>query len=129
MKKWIPVIGWIVVAATSLFFIQSGFQKLAGTEEMADMFQELGFPDWSRYAVGLLEMAGAVLLVFPRWTHYAAGLLAVLMVGAVSSEIMAGQGLGALLPAQWLILLALIAGIRIRRILRSKPKQVAANSE
>ncbi|MFC5470898.1 DoxX family protein [Cohnella suwonensis] len=120
MKKWIRIAGWIVVGLTSLFFVQSGIQKLAGTEQMVEMFHKLGYPDWSRVAVGWVEIAGAVLLALPRLTLYAATALGILMIGAVASEVMSGQGMGAFIPGQWLILLALIAGLRFRFYLQSK---------
>ncbi|WP_186438168.1 DoxX family protein [Cohnella terricola] len=124
MKKWVRIAGWIVVGLTSLFFIQSGIQKLVGTEQMVDMFHELGYPDWSRVVVGLIEIVGAVLLALPRLTFYSAAALGTLMIGAVASELLAGQGLGALLPGQWLLLLGLIAGVRIKLNIQSKARRV-----
>jgi len=127
LKKWIRIAGWSVVGLTSLFFVQSGIQKLAGAEQMVDMFFKLGYPDWSRVVVGLVEIAGAILLVLPRLTLYAAAALGTLMIGAVASEMLAGQGYGALIAGQWLILLALIAGLRLRSVVYSKAK--AENNE
>ncbi|MEQ4482915.1 DoxX family protein [Cohnella silvisoli] len=124
MKKSIRIAGWIVVGVTSLFFVQSGIQKLAGTEQMVNLFQKLDYPDWCRIGIGLLEIAGAVVLAFPRLTLYAAEALGVLMIGAVMSEVTAGHGFGGgVLPGQWLIVLALIAGVRIRFISQSKAKE------
>ena len=126
MKKWMRIAGWSIVGLTSLFFVQSGIQKLAGTEQMVDMFLKLGYPDWSRVVVGLVEIAGAILLALPRLTLYAAAVLGILMIGAVASEMLAGQGYGALLAGQWLILLALIAGVRLRFVLYSKSRSGAS---
>jgi len=125
MKKWIRIAGWVVVGLTSLFFVFSGIQKLIGTEQMVNMFHELGYPEWSRVLIGCIEMAGAVLLAWPRLTFYAAAALAVLMIGAVASELSAGQGLGALIPGQWLIVLALIAGVRFKLVMQTKAKHTA----
>ena len=112
MKRWVRVAGWVAVGVTSLFFVQSGIQKLAGAEHMVEMFHELGYPDWSRSVIGLFEIICAVMLVVPRMTMYAATLLCVLMIGAVASELLAGQGWGALLPGQWVVVSALVAGVR-----------------
>jgi uncharacterized membrane protein YphA (DoxX/SURF4 family) len=114
MNNWVRLTGWIFVWAVCLFFVQSGIRKLAGLEQMIVMFHDLGYPDWFRIAVGLLEIAGAVLLALPRSTVYAAGGLGVLMIGAVISEAAAGRVFESLLPGQWLIVLALIAFRRIR---------------
>lgn len=127
MKKWIRIAGWVVVGVTSLFFVQSGMQKLAGVEQMTDMFQQLGYPDWGRIVVGLIEIAGAVLLALPRFTAYAAAGLGVLMIGAVVSEIMAGHGFGALLPAQWLIVFVLVAAARFKVASPFKQKSEASH--
>lgn len=129
MKKWVRIAGWIVVGLTSLFFVQSGIQKLAGAEQMVDMFHNLGYPDWSRLLVGWVEITGAVLLALPHLTFYAAAALGALMIGAVASELYAGQGLGALMPGQWLILLALIAGARFKFVRQTKARSAANRDE
>lgn len=128
MKRWMRIVGWIVVGLTSLFYIQSGVQKLAGTEEMIRHFQDIGYPDWSRILIGLVEIAGAVLLVWPRLTLYAATALGLLMIGAVVSELSAGQGFGTLMAAQWLVVLVLIAGVRLRIVFQSKSKSKCVES-
>lgn len=126
MKKPIRVAGWIVVGLTSLFFVQSGIQKLVGTEQMVDLFHEFGFPGWFRVVVGTLEIMGAALLAIRRLTLYAAASLGVLMIGAVATEITAGHGIGGvLLPGQWLILLVLITGARFKFLQRSTSRREA----
>lgn len=120
MKRWMHIAGWIIVGMTSLFFIQSGIQKLVGTELMINHFHELGYPDWSRIVIGLVEIVGAILLAFPRLTLYASTALGVLMIGALASELLADQGSKALIPGQWLVLLALIASVRYRFVVHSK---------
>lgn len=120
MNKWWRIAGWIVVGLTAVFFLQSGIQKLMGTEQMVRHFEDLGLPGWSRTVIGLVELAGAILLALPRLTLYAALALGGLMVGATATELWAGQGAGALLPGQWLILLAIIAGVRYKVAVRRK---------
>jgi uncharacterized membrane protein YphA (DoxX/SURF4 family) len=125
MNQWIRIAGWVIIGLTSLFFIQIGIQKLVGAKEMIDTFQELGYPDWSRFVVGLVEIAGAILLVVPRWTMYAATALGALMIGAVASELLAGRGFEAVLAGQWLILLAIIAVVRFRILTHSNSRSEA----
>jgi len=117
MRKAYRWAGWIVVWLTAVFFLQNGVQKVIGAQQMVAMFRELGYPDWMRIAVGLIEIAGAVLLVIPRFTLHASAGLAVLMIGAAVSEWRAGELFEALLPFQWLLvfLIILYARIRIRR--------------
>ncbi|MBW5448849.1 DoxX family membrane protein [Cohnella sp. CFH 77786] len=122
-KKWVRVLGWIAVGATSLFFIQNGIQKLAGTSPMVEMFRELGYPDWARFAVGCVELAGAVLMALPRLTLYGASLLSVLMLGAVLTEFSAGHGFEAVLAGQWLVVVLVTAGVRYRVLSRKRTKE------
>lgn len=123
MKRWIRIAGWIVVWATSVFFIQSGIEKLAGLGQMTDKFHDLGYPDWFLIVVGLFEVMGAVLLAAPRLTLYAAAALSVLMTGAIISEVIAGHIFEALLPGQWLIVFAIIIFLRFRSRNKTKSKQ------
>lgn len=46
-------------------------------------FERWGYPAWSMYLVGLVEVLGAVLLVFARTRFYGALVIAVAMAGAV----------------------------------------------
>lgn len=100
---------------TALFFIWNGVQKWVGTEAMRAMFVELGFADWVRVVIGIAETAGGVGLLVRPLTGYAAASLAVLMAGAVGTELWHGHDFEALIPAQWLIVLVMIAFFRLRR--------------
>jgi len=119
MNRWMRIAGWIVVGLTSLFFIQSGLQKLLGTEQIIDHFDALGYPDWSRIVIGIAEILGAVLLGWPRLTVWAAAALGVLMIGAVASEWLAGQGVAAVL----------IPGMRYKLVIRPKIRAKANETE
>ena len=123
MKTWLRIVGWIVIGVTTIFFVQNGIQKLAGTEQMVDMFYELGYRDLGRVVVGLIEVAGGILLLFPRWTIYAAGSLGILMIGAIVTEVINNHSFEAVLAGQWLIVLATIAGVRFRLITQMKTKE------
>jgi putative oxidoreductase len=113
-KKVLKYFGWIILVVTSLFFIMSGSQKLTGAEQMVDLFRNLGYPDWFRLAVGVVELAGAILLLIPRTILYAATALGVLMIGAVISELQLGHGFQVLLPGQWLLIFVLIVYFKAR---------------
>lgn len=112
--RWLKAAGWIAVGLAALFFLWNGVQKLIGTDGMIAMFRELGYPDWSRVAVGLAETAGGLALLVPRLTTAAAAFLGCLMIGAMFAEWQAGHTFEILIPAQWLIVFALIAWVRTR---------------
>jgi len=124
-RKWLRWAGWAVVVLTAVFFIVNGLQKIAGTETMRAMFDEFGFADWARVTVGIAELAGGIGLLIRPLTGFAAAGLAVLMAGAAGTELTHGHQFEALIPAQWLIVLAVIAVIRLRR--RSAPELEGAN--
>lgn len=82
---------------------------------MAAVFDELGYAAWFRIAIGLAEIAIAVLLLVPRTSLLAASGLALLMIGAVVSELRLGNGWQALVPGQWLLVSAWIVVVKLRR--------------
>ena len=113
-SRWLKAAGWIVVGLAALFFLWNGAQKLIGADEMIAMFRELGYPDWSRTAVGLAETAGGLALLVPRLTTGAAAFLGGLMIGAMFAEWQAGHTFEMWIPAQWLIVFAIIVLVRTR---------------
>ena len=53
-----------------------------GMQSHAEQFAHWGYPVWSMYIVGLVEVGGAIGLLIPSVRFYAAVLLACNMVGA-----------------------------------------------
>ncbi len=47
----------------------------------------VGFGQWFRYVTGILELAGAVLIVVPRTRSIGAALLATIMLGAITAHL------------------------------------------
>jgi uncharacterized membrane protein YphA (DoxX/SURF4 family) len=72
-------------------------------------FQSFGYPLWFMDVTGLLEVAGAILVLVPRVAFVGAGLLTCVMVGAVFSHLTHGQA-GMVAPAAVLLVLALVVG-------------------
>jgi uncharacterized membrane protein YphA (DoxX/SURF4 family) len=102
---------WAVQAVLALQFAAGGMLKISGNPEMVDMFATIGAGQWFRYAVGVLEIAGAIGLLIPRLCGLAALGLAALMTGAVITNI-AFLDTSPALPAAFLVVAALIAWIR-----------------
>jgi uncharacterized membrane protein YphA (DoxX/SURF4 family) len=112
---------WIVQAVVGLQFISGGALKLAGSPVMVDLFADIGAGQWLRYVVGALEVAGGVgLLVRPLCGLAAAG-LALVMVGAVVTNV-AVISENPTLPAVYLVLLTLIAYRRRERTARLRAR-------
>jgi uncharacterized membrane protein YphA (DoxX/SURF4 family) len=110
---------WVLQAALAFQFASGGFLKLTGASEMVDLFADIGAGQWLRYAVGVLEVAGAVGLLVPPLAGLAALGLAALMVGAaVTNQFVVGES--PWLPIILLLAIALIAWGR-----RSRTKALA----
>ena len=99
--------GWALKIVAGLAFLAAGLSKLAGAEQMQQVFGDIGFGQWFRYVTGLIEVAGAALLFVPGLAIYGAGLLICTMIGAVLTHLFLIGG--SALPA--LVLLAICAAI------------------
>ena len=66
----------------AIFFVFQGIDKFGSRMLWIRVFAEIGIGQWFRYATGVVEIVGAVLLLIPRATLIAVALLACTMVGA-----------------------------------------------
>jgi uncharacterized membrane protein YphA (DoxX/SURF4 family) len=95
----------ILSVVLALAFLSAGGTKLLSNDEAALDFEEFGYPPWFAVFTGLLEVAGAVLIVIPVTRFHGAALLACVMAGAVFTHVRAEQ-FGMLLPPVMLLVLA-----------------------
>ena len=106
MATWKVVLLWILTAFLTVIFLTAGGTKLAGLPVQADNFARWGYPGWFMYAVGVVEVGGAVVLLIPRGAGFAALFLCGTMVGAALTHLLHGEMTAAPVP---LVLLALVA--------------------
>jgi putative oxidoreductase len=98
---------WVPRVAMSLFFLSFGSQKFTD-RYWTEVFATIGFGDWFRYFTGVLQVAGAALLLIPRTALIGAAILACTMVGAMLAWVFfLGSPGSAVIPA--IILAMLIA--------------------
>lgn len=97
---------WVLLGLASLVFVASGAAKLAGSARMVEGFQAWGYPVGFMYAVGVVEVLGAVLLWMPgrrvldaSLRFWGASALSVIMLGAVGTHLMHGEYAALALPA------------------------------
>jgi putative oxidoreductase len=95
----------IIALLLALVFFASGAAKLAGLEFEIAAFEGWGYPLWFMYAVGLVEVIGAVLLVLRHTSALAAAGLAAFMIGAVGTHVLHAEW-GMLVVASTILLLA-----------------------
>ncbi|MCC8964289.1 DoxX family protein [Bradyrhizobium sp. Pear76] len=81
--SWRPMGFWGVKALVATAFLSAGVLKVAGTQQMIDLFEAIGFGQWFRIFTGLIEVGGAVLLLLPASAFTGAALLAATMYCAV----------------------------------------------
>lgn len=108
---------WVVQAVTALTFVFAALGKFGGDPMVVATFDRIGFGDWFRYFVGVLEILGAVALFVPRLAGLAGLAFAALTVGAVIVTV-AVTGGNVVLPLGLLVLSAVIASGRRRSTAR-----------
>ena len=78
---------WTVRLLLALAFGAAGAAKLAGAASMVQVFDLIGIGQWFRYVTGVVELAGAILMLVPRAGLLAGLLLFATMVCAVMTHL------------------------------------------
>jgi putative oxidoreductase len=102
----------VVAMLLGLLFLLSGGTKLAevrGPGMHTRDFESWGYPVWFMYVVGLWEVIGGAMLLAPSMRFYGAVLLSLDMLGAVVTNLRAGELNRAPFPLVLLILVVWIA--------------------
>ena len=79
---------WCVQAFLAFVFVNASWGKLMGTPEFVALFTAVGVGQWFRYVTGILELAGAVLIMVPKTSRIGAALLATIMLGALTAHLL-----------------------------------------
>ncbi|NUR93845.1 MAG: DoxX family protein [Kribbellaceae bacterium] len=107
---------WALQVLLAAAFVMAALPKLTGDPAMIDLFDAIGAGQWLRYAIGILELAGAIGLLIPRLCGLAALGLTLLLVGATLTNIDALHASQAI-PLGYLLLAATVAWFRRTRSL------------
>ncbi len=75
-----------------LAFVAAAAMKLSGQPQMVAEFETVGLGQWFRYVTGLIEIAGALLLIRPKTVTLGAGLLTCVSVGAFFAQLLVLHG-------------------------------------
>jgi putative oxidoreductase len=85
------IVTYILQGILALMFLMAGFGKVTGSEMHVEGFKKWGYPQWFRVVTGIVELAGAVLLIVGFWvsTSALAGalLLAITGIGGILTHI------------------------------------------
>lgn len=104
------IVLWVVQVLLAAYFVYSGY--LLFGDNFVKKFDEIGFGQWLRYVTGTLEIAGAIGLLVPRLCGLAAFGLVGVMAGAVTTELFLLANGDAVLPAELLVVSAVVAWFR-----------------
>jgi uncharacterized membrane protein YphA (DoxX/SURF4 family) len=85
--KGLSIALWIVQGLLALAFVGAASGKLLGKPEMVALYDVIGIGQWFRYVTGLVELAGAALILIPKTRVIGAGLLAGTMLGAIATHL------------------------------------------
>jgi putative oxidoreductase len=107
-SRRLDALWWVLAVVLALAFVVPIYRKFAGVPESVELFDELGFGQWLRYAVGALELALAIGVLLPVVAGLAALGMVVVMAGAVATEVYVESGRWQL-PLVLLVLSAVLA--------------------
>jgi len=85
--------------ALAVVFLLIGSSKFGATSPWISMFERIGWGQWLRYLAGVMQLAGALLLLLPKTAAGGALLIACTMAGAVYFDLTRLQlGFAAVIP-------------------------------
>ncbi|MFE2458937.1 DoxX family protein [Streptomyces sp. NPDC059402] len=119
----------VQVLLAVFFAVASALPKLIAHSSAADTFAEMGWGAAGMYAIGVLELAGAVALLVPVLQSVAATALSALMVGAFVVQLTYFDGENAATPLILMVPLLIVARARrghneeLRRLVRARVRR------
>src|SRR5947209_2582481 len=98
----------VVTLLLGALFVYAGLANFLFEDNARRQFDAWGYPDWIREVVGVLEIAGGLLLLLPRTTWIGALLLLIVTVAGMATLLrfggLSGVGLlGAAMPGMLVI--------------------------
>lgn len=77
------IVTWILQGLLIALFLMAGLGKIAGSQMHKEAFDKWKLPQWFRVVTGLVELAGAVLLIIGFW-NATSGIAGALLVGVTA---------------------------------------------
>jgi len=78
---------WVPTLLLAAIFIPQGLGKFSATSGWIRAFEHWGYPDWFRYAIGVIELLGGLLLLWSRSAPVGAMLIVMVMAGAMWTHV------------------------------------------
>ena len=86
-RRAIDILLWLPALFLVYVFLRQGAAKFDAHSGWARAFAAWHFPVWFRIAVGVAEIAAALLLLLRRTAFYGAALIAAIMIGAMLTHV------------------------------------------
>lgn len=85
------IVLWLIALFLAWVFVRQGLAKFSDASGWASAFRVWHYPVWFRIAVGLAEVAAALLVLFPA-TAFAGGvLIMIVMLGGMATHVWWGH--------------------------------------
>ncbi len=78
---------WVFRVLVAALFLLAGYSKLTGSEMEVQIFDTVGWGQWLRYATGLAEVVGSIVLLVPAVSAFGALILLAVDVGAFGAQV------------------------------------------
>jgi putative oxidoreductase len=124
-KQRPDLLGWALRIIVAIVFLYEGVDKFGSRRLWIRLFSEIGIGQWFRYATGIVEVVGAVLLLIPKATRIAVTMLGCTMAGAFLAHIFI-TGIGPQSVAVAILFAALITIGWRHRTWRREVREVVA---
>jgi uncharacterized membrane protein YphA (DoxX/SURF4 family) len=86
-RRWTASAGLILSGVLCLGFLSSGVPKLMNAEVPAIEFAVWGYPHWTLYVVGLMEVLGALAILRRSTAAWGFSMLAAVVLGGLLTHI------------------------------------------
>lgn len=106
------ILAFVFTIILTLMVLPAGLVKLIGDVRVVDEFARWGYPEIVMYGVGVLEVMGVVGLWIKSTRKRAAGLIAIIMIGALVTNILNDPWAVALVPGVLFLLASELVWIR-----------------
>jgi putative oxidoreductase len=106
------VIAWVFQILSAVPVLGAAVGKLLSTPGWVGRFSNWGYPDGFYFVVGVLEVVGVVALLIPRTAGRAAAGLLVIMIAALLTHLVNGEGIAVVRPLIVIVLLAPVLWLR-----------------
>jgi putative oxidoreductase len=99
MKKYLTLknLGWLLTVLVTFMMGMSSVSKIVGTQEMINNFTFMNLLPYLAL-LGVVELAGVVLLIMPKTSKYGAVLLSSYLSGAAALHLAMMGGAGVMTP-------------------------------